>query len=482
MSNYKVKTTSHSFEVNVAEALSVNKAILLKEFENKCEYVKNTGWSVFGGLGFIKYSATSLKKKFTYMSENTIPKWLRQLQDDGYLFSLELSDNTYNRSKFFAINPVKYNKLKSGEEYTKEDELFWLKQTFLAICQKDNSGRQKDNNICHNGESICQKYESICQKHKSLRILYNILYKNNKDIYSYILNLNPCFKSDRVNTSDVYESNHKEPMIDLGEPTKTIEQGLDQTKVISLPPAQQKLWKGLGKSNKKHFDAIIEITDYFNKVKGSRKPYMNKGRIKLILKWLNAKYLVEDFKKVIDYKMVELKDLKNGDYLEMETFFRENKFETNLEKANEQLDKPMIEDVKDFRLSTNESYILHCCQLLEISKGYEKYLMSESEFNEMWNKSALLRNCGDDLWRDIALHESINLLKRNNELKNGKDDLKVNLMNFMGRSYKELSQKITHGGTRNVKQDHPMATNWKRKLNDLKKSILETTQNKVECM
>ena len=274
----------------------------------------------------------------------------------------------------------------------------------------------------------------------------------------------------------------KEPIIDLENPIPTIEQGFEQTKLIDLPAPQQKLFDALPKKNKVHFNDIIEIVDYFNKVKGTISQYANKGRMDQMTRWLNRGYKVDDFKKVIDFKMEELKDYRDGKYLRMETFFTESKFESNLEKALESV-APVVEQPKqDFRLSTNNNYITHCCHLLRINKGYEPYLMSQQDFEEMWNKSALLRNCGDDLWRNVALFEAVSMLNQSNELKNNKEDLKTALMNVMGRGYKVLNNKITKEGTMNPKEEHPRKDNWNKSLNAIRQYILQTTQNEVECM
>lgn len=114
-----------------------------------------------------------------------------------------------------------------------------------------------------------------------------------------------------------------------------------------------KLDKRLSKANKKHREAIIEIVDYFRAVSGkSKTAYSTKGALGLMLYWLNDGKTVDDFKKVIDFKTAEFNRTGNTQYISIDTYCREKKFEDTLQKVEALAEIP--EEIQDCELTETE--------------------------------------------------------------------------------------------------------------------------------
>lgn len=95
----------------------------------------------------------------------------------------------------------------------------------------------------------------------------------------------------------------------------------------------ERLKKRLTNRNKKHYEKIIQIVDAFNEITGRKVNYSTKGSLKLMLYWLNEGYDVPQFKGVFQYKYNKFKGTDNEQYIAIDTFCRETKFENNLEQA-----------------------------------------------------------------------------------------------------------------------------------------------------
>jgi len=104
----------------------------------------------------------------------------------------------------------------------------------------------------------------------------------------------------------------------------------------------ERLWNRLKLKDREYADDIVDIINCYNEGrklyfgrKGVTRIY-NRGAIKYILYWLKEGYTYDDFQRVFMYKYKEAKRL--GYSYSIESFLRYEKFETNLQKAEEHLD------------------------------------------------------------------------------------------------------------------------------------------------
>jgi len=100
----KLQTTTHSFNVELAKKVGIEKSILLGHLVFYLEAVKanNRESSIFEKDG-IKYywtymTSKAFKEIYSYMEASSIARWLNELEEDGYLISSK-SFNKYHYDK-----------------------------------------------------------------------------------------------------------------------------------------------------------------------------------------------------------------------------------------------------------------------------------------------------------------------------------------------------------------------------------------------
>ena len=80
----------HSFDVELASIVGLEKSILLKNIEYWV--LENERWKhekyFLNGIWWTEESLTSLAKKYPYMKKASIGRWMQELQSDGWTVSV----------------------------------------------------------------------------------------------------------------------------------------------------------------------------------------------------------------------------------------------------------------------------------------------------------------------------------------------------------------------------------------------------------
>jgi len=148
MQEFKTVDHTHSFNVNIAKIVGVEKAILLKEHCGWCRENLIKDRNTYGGIPFTFNSAVQYAKKFPYMNEKSIGRWLKELERDGWIASSKRMNRArYDRTKHYTINFEKYNCAASGIEYTKSQNEKWKSQIEECISQIEQSISQNEETI-----------------------------------------------------------------------------------------------------------------------------------------------------------------------------------------------------------------------------------------------------------------------------------------------------------------------------------------------
>lgn len=95
---------THSFNVETAKKVGVEKAIILKELISIVEYKENNEIDLEDGKNWAYYSSSALAKKFPYMKPSSIRRWMVELEEEGYIESRLLSTDKRDRVKWYHIN------------------------------------------------------------------------------------------------------------------------------------------------------------------------------------------------------------------------------------------------------------------------------------------------------------------------------------------------------------------------------------------
>ena len=102
----------HSFNVNVAKKVGVNKAILLQYIEFWVDKNKANKVLIYEGKAWVYHTSSGFEEIFSYMKANTIAKYLVELEKEGYLHScqnIEKGKNRNNRVKYYTLGDAYFS-------------------------------------------------------------------------------------------------------------------------------------------------------------------------------------------------------------------------------------------------------------------------------------------------------------------------------------------------------------------------------------
>ena len=132
---------NHSFNINVCVALDghVQKAILLKEIYGWCHINQAKNHNYKKGLYWTFMSAKGFTKKFPYMKEKSIARWLKELEKSGMIFSQVFNKIGFDRTKWFTINFEQYDNMVLNRCISISQIDIWVSQIEKRISQDDTT-------------------------------------------------------------------------------------------------------------------------------------------------------------------------------------------------------------------------------------------------------------------------------------------------------------------------------------------------------
>lgn len=145
---------NHSFNVNLATLIGhPMKAILLKEIYGWCLRNLQKEKNIHLGVPWSYDPAKSLAEKFCYMSERSINRWLKELEDDHWIVSTDHFNKIhFDRTKWRTIDFDRYDKAVLFEEKSKDKCLKWSSDLKEELEQLKASAKDVDT-IGQNGGS-----------------------------------------------------------------------------------------------------------------------------------------------------------------------------------------------------------------------------------------------------------------------------------------------------------------------------------------
>jgi len=131
------KEMEHSFCIEDATNLSIEKAIILKNLRFWLDKNKANRKNAADGHYWTYNSSKAFAELFPYMKEKSISRWLKELEEDGLIKSGSYNKSAYDRTKWYTI-PAEY-----------------------AISQNEESIPQNEKTKDQNEKSIPQNEEPI---------------------------------------------------------------------------------------------------------------------------------------------------------------------------------------------------------------------------------------------------------------------------------------------------------------------------------
>lgn len=100
----------HSFDTLVAEILGIEEAIIFKNILFWIEKNKANKVNFVDGFYWSRCSIKAMAEIFPYMSEKTIRRALKHLEEEGYIISdhIDIGLSAYDRTLAYTITPLAY--------------------------------------------------------------------------------------------------------------------------------------------------------------------------------------------------------------------------------------------------------------------------------------------------------------------------------------------------------------------------------------
>lgn len=153
------EVNDHSFSVNVASQIGLEKSILLKEIYGWVKHNWDNQKNIHHGVSWTYNSAKAYAEKFPYFSERSISRWLADLEDAGFIATGNFNEHKYDRTKWYAVNVDAYISLCRNDGPDLINSLLaGFKKHFTNLT---NTIRQNGEGIRRNGEGISQDGEPI---------------------------------------------------------------------------------------------------------------------------------------------------------------------------------------------------------------------------------------------------------------------------------------------------------------------------------
>jgi len=191
---------NHSFNIHIAKAIGIEKAILWKEIYGWCAHNAHNGKNIHLGLPWTFNTAKSYSEKFPYMAERSIGRWLNEMEEAGLVGSGNFNEKKYDKTKWHTCNFELYDYCVVHSELNPS-----LSIGFLVKLQ---TLRQNGERFRQNGEGLRQNGEPI----PSLTISYSNIVDEEEtgpaqDYKSQILSdemfLETCARVHKLSATDV---------------------------------------------------------------------------------------------------------------------------------------------------------------------------------------------------------------------------------------------------------------------------------------
>lgn len=112
----------HSFNIEIAQEVGVNKAILIKNMQFWLEKNKANDKHCYDGKYWTYNSGSAWAKLFPYMNQKTIERHLLELERDGYLETGNYNKSKMDRTKWYTLTSKTDNALLKMRDATTENE------------------------------------------------------------------------------------------------------------------------------------------------------------------------------------------------------------------------------------------------------------------------------------------------------------------------------------------------------------------------
>ena len=145
---------THSFDINVAQIVGIEKAILLKEKIGWCEENQREGRNLINGIPFTFNSYRAYAQKFPYMKWQSIARWEVQLEQDGWLFSTTNNKRAGDKTKWYTVNFERYYDAMLLIVQNQNEVNKWIDEVRQQVSQNETGVSQNETPISQNETTL----------------------------------------------------------------------------------------------------------------------------------------------------------------------------------------------------------------------------------------------------------------------------------------------------------------------------------------
>ena len=125
---------NHSFSPHIACVVGVEKAIILKDIYYWCLKNSKSNRNYHEGRHWTYNSSSAFSELYPYMNRRSISRWLKELEDDKWIFSGNFNKSSFDQTKWYSINHEKYDSAIESTLAKKEEPIGQNDQSHWPIC------------------------------------------------------------------------------------------------------------------------------------------------------------------------------------------------------------------------------------------------------------------------------------------------------------------------------------------------------------
>lgn len=148
----------HSFNVNLAKKLGVEKSLILGRIYLFVDHNKRTGKNLIEGKFWMYDTSKALQEVYPYLNQNSIRRWMIELEKDGWIESGNFNLKRYDKTKWYTL----------GEKfisYLESESLVQNEQGMVTDVQNEQGLTES---LVQNEQSIVQNEHSIVQNEQPI--------------------------------------------------------------------------------------------------------------------------------------------------------------------------------------------------------------------------------------------------------------------------------------------------------------------------
>lgn len=178
---------NHSFNIKLAIEVGIEKSLLLGRINYFVEHNSKVGKCFRDGYFWMYDTSSALAEVYPYMNENSIRRWMLDLEKEGWIRTGNYNSKAYDKTKWYTIGPRMIEWLSSESlvqnERRSEESLVQNEQGSDDLFSSDAencsnskvfplSPTQEDKSLVQNeqgsGKSLVQNERSIVQNERSI--------------------------------------------------------------------------------------------------------------------------------------------------------------------------------------------------------------------------------------------------------------------------------------------------------------------------